>query len=199
MVGIAKRKRNRSNIPSAFRGNHVSTLIGESLKTLANYTSPALLVPELKSNTATGVIAELCSLLQQQGRLSDCKEVCDAVITRELLSPTSIPPGWALPHARLKGLAQISFALARSPQPLVWFGEGGIRPQLVFLFVIPEAEAKTYLNLISALARLSQDPTLLGQLRFARDSETMFSVLEQIPLLMRGAISSFTAQASETQ
>src|SRR6266404_5655801 len=69
------------------------------LNTLADYTSPALMVPELQSKVAAGVITELCSLLERQERLSDSAALYEAVITRELLSPTTIAPGWVLPHA----------------------------------------------------------------------------------------------------
>jgi mannitol/fructose-specific phosphotransferase system IIA component (Ntr-type) len=154
----------------------------QSLKTLADYTSPALMVPELQSKVAAGVIAELCSVLQRQERLNDSATFYDAVMHRELLSTTLIAPGWALPHARLKGLRQLSFALARSSQPLVWFGESGFGPQTVFLFAVPEEEAKTYLNVIAALARLNQNTALLEQLLHAPDGKTMFGVLGQIPL-----------------
>jgi mannitol/fructose-specific phosphotransferase system IIA component (Ntr-type) len=158
----------------------------QSLKTLADYTSPGLMVPELRSNVAAGVIAELCSLLQRQGRLNDSAAFYEAVMRRELLSTTSFGSGWALPHARLKGLRQLSFALARSSQPLVWFGESGFRPQTVFLFAVREEEVKTYLDVIAAVARLNQNTALLEQLLHAPNGKTMFGVLEQIPLRTRG-------------
>lgn len=155
----------------------------QTLKTLADFTSATLMVPELHTRTATGVIAELCSMLQRQGRLSDSARFYDAVLRRELLCTTAIEPGWALPHARLKEISQLSFALARSSQPLVWLG--GLGPQTVFLFAVPEAEAKTYLNVVSAVARLTQSPALLEQLRRAPDGEAMFAVLRQVLLCQR--------------
>jgi mannitol/fructose-specific phosphotransferase system IIA component (Ntr-type) len=140
------------------------------------------MVPELQSRTAPDVIAELCSLLQRNERLPNSAAFYEAVMAREFLSPTSIPPAWALPHARLQGIAQLSFALARSSQPLVWFHEGGIRPQTVFLFAVPEGEARTYLSLVAAVARLNQNRVLLEQLRRAPDGKSMFKVLEQVHL-----------------
>ena len=175
--------------------------MNESLKSLADYTSPALMVPELQSKTAAGVIAELCSVLQRQGRLNDSAAFYEAVMRRELLSTTSFAPGWALPHARLKGLRQLSFVLARSSQPLVWSGETGFRPQTVFLFAVPEEEAKTYLNVIAAVTKLNQNTDLLEQLQHAPDGKTMFGVLEQIPLRTHGlaTLAAGAAQAREAR
>jgi mannitol/fructose-specific phosphotransferase system IIA component (Ntr-type) len=152
------------------------------LKTVADYTSPDLIVPELLSDTADGVITELCGTLERAGRLHDPPAFQAAVRARELMSPTSFSEGWALPHARLKGLSQLSFALARTRQPVVWPGDGRARVQTVFLFAVPEFEARTYLNLISALAKLNQTSDLLQQLLSAPDARSMYEVLEEVPL-----------------
>lgn len=177
------------------------TQIFKASETLANYTSPALMVPALQSRAPKEVIAELCSTLQRDGQLSDKASFYDAVMARELMSATSISPGWALPHARLKGLAQLSFVMARSSQPLVWFGENGLRVQTVLLFAVPEAEAKTYLSLIAAVAKLSQNDGLVEQLLRAPDSQSMFAVLRQVPLRQPRlpAIGSFKPRSLETR
>ena len=158
------------------------TLTDQSLSTLADYTAPALMVPELKSQTAMAAIEELCLLLERDGRLPDRAAFFDAVMVREKLSSTAISPGWALPHARLKGLPQLSFILARSPRPLVWSSEARFPVHTVILFAAPDSEAKMYLNLISAIAKLSQNAALVAQLRQAPDANTMFSVLQQVSL-----------------
>jgi PTS system nitrogen regulatory IIA component len=139
------------------------------------------------------VLVELCSILNQQGRLDEPAAFLNAVIKRESICPTSTAPGWALPHARLPGITQLSFALARSAQPLVWFGEGSIRPQMIFLFAVPEAEAGTYLRVVAGVAKLSQNPILLEQLRGAPDAQTMFEVLRQVSLRVRGPALALTA------
>lgn len=161
--------------------------IDPTLNTLAHFTSPALIVPELQSRAASDVLVELCSVLNRQGRLTDPAAFLSAVINRESICPTSTAPGWALPHARLPGITQLSFALARSSQPLIWFGEGSIRPQMVFLFAVPEADTGTYLRVVAAVAKLSQNLFLLEQLRAAPNAQTMFEALRQIPLRVRGS------------
>ena len=157
------------------------------------------MVSNLQSTTPADFITELCGLLQQEGQLNDSGAFCEAVMTRELMSPTSISPGFALPHARLAGLAQLSFGLARSSQALTWFGESSVQVQVVFLFAVPEAQAKTYLNVISAVAKLSQNPALVRELMRAPDGEAMFEVLKHAPLRQpRSAVQSrFNAPSVE--
>ena len=155
-----------------------------SVKTLADFTSPALVLSELQSKTASDVIAELCLALQRENRLVDSPGFYEAVMAREELGSTCFPPGWAVPHARLKGLAQLSFAVGRTSQPLAWFGNG-IRVHTVFLFAVPEADARTYLDLIAAVAKLNQNASLLQRLQHAHASETVFEILNEVALRNR--------------
>ncbi len=157
-------------------------LVNWSSKTLADFSSPALMLPQLRSRTSAAVIAELSGILQREGLLPDDDAFCSAVLRREQMSSTAMPSGWALPHARLAGLPQLCFVLARAPQPLVWSAEARSLVHTVFLFAAPEAEAKAYLNLISAVARLSQSPDLAEQLRRASDAPAMFAVLQHVPV-----------------
>jgi mannitol/fructose-specific phosphotransferase system IIA component (Ntr-type) len=153
------------------------------MNTLADYTEPSLMLPLLRSRDAAGVVAELCSTLQRQGRVSELLPFYHAVISHEALSSTVISPGWALPHARIAGIPQLAFALGRTAEPLPWFG--GEMISLVFLFAVPECDAAAYLSLLAGLAKLGQDEVRLERLADVPDSDTMFELLREIPLPKR--------------
>jgi mannitol/fructose-specific phosphotransferase system IIA component (Ntr-type) len=161
---------------------HVKDQPLQPFQTLADFTSPGLMVPSLQSETASEVVARLCAILHQKGGLTDSETFFERVMTRESMSPTCMSPGIALPHARLAALPKLTFTLARSRHPLTWFNERNAFVQIIFLFAVPEGEARTYLNVISAVARLSQNPALVGQLMRAPKSEGMFEVLRNAPL-----------------
>jgi mannitol/fructose-specific phosphotransferase system IIA component (Ntr-type) len=152
------------------------------VSTLAQYTSPTLLIPQLRQQDATGVVGELCSLLHREGCVETLLPFYNAVITHEAVSSTATAPGWAMPHARLHGLPRLCFAVGRSAAPFPWFGQAEEPVQLVFLSAVPENEGAAYLALISGLARLSQNPVRLRNLLEAADSQAMFEVLAQIPV-----------------
>ena len=158
------------------------TLTNELSRTLADYTAQALMVPQLQSQTMASVVTELCALLQREGRFPGSATFYEAVMKREQLSSTCISCGWALPHARLSGLSQLSFVLARSSQPFVWSTDTRSTVHMVILFAVPEFEAKSYLNLVSAVARLSQNSALVEQLRCAPDAGSMFALLQHVPI-----------------
>jgi PTS system nitrogen regulatory IIA component len=156
------------------------------MSNLADYTEPSLMVPLLCSRDASSITAELCSTLQSQGRISDLLPFYQAVINREALGGTVIAPGWALSHARIPGIPQLSFAFGRTAEPLAWYS--GEPVNMVFLFAVPESEAADYLGLISGLAKLSLQPLRLERLRNAPTSRAMFEVLREIHLPQRRAV-----------
>jgi mannitol/fructose-specific phosphotransferase system IIA component (Ntr-type) len=153
-----------------------------NVTTLAQFTSPSLIVPRFRSRDTAAVIWELCLILQREGRLKDSLPFYNTVMNQEILGSTATSPGWALPHARLKGLSQLSFAVGRSDPPLDWLGRGGQGVRLVFLFAVPDTQATTFLGLMSGLARLGQDPAGTESLLRATDSEMILTLLGKIRL-----------------
>ena len=161
-----------------------------SAKTLADYTSPDLVIPELTSRTPSSIIAELCLVLRRQGCLNDATAFYDAVLAREFLSPTSMTCGWAMPHGRLKDLPRLCFTVGRLAQPVRWLDHSGNPVRVILLFAVPERDTRSYLNLIAAVARLSQDSALVNQLRSVPDASGMLHVLErvQLPVLQPASV-----------
>lgn len=150
--------------------------------TLSNYTTPALMIPRLRNRDASAVIAELCSVLHREKFVKEPLPFYNDVISREILSSTATSPGWAMPHARGRNLERLSFTLGLAAEPLRWFGDAGEPVNMVFLFAVPESETAAYLRLMSGLAKISRDPLLLERLRQAGDSQSMFELLQQVPL-----------------
>lgn len=148
--------------------------------TLADFTAPALLLPELRSVYTEAAIAELCSLLHREQRVQDLLPFYNSVLSRELLASTATSDGWALPHARIQGLDRISFAFGRSREPLNWLGNG-VGVSQVFLIAVPEGDT-SYLRLIAGLARLSKDQKRAERLLSASDQQSLFSLFQEISL-----------------
>lgn len=146
--------------------------------TLADFTTPELLLPELRSVYTEAVIAELCSTLHREQRVRDLLPFYNAVLSREMLASTATASGWAMPHARVAGLDRISFAFGRAREPLKWLGNGA-NVSLVFLLAAPEGDA-SYLQLISGLARLSKDRSRVQRLLEAADAASIFELFQEV-------------------
>jgi mannitol/fructose-specific phosphotransferase system IIA component (Ntr-type) len=147
--------------------------------TLADFTGPGLIVPYLRGQDAAAVIQELSAALQREGRVTDLLQFYHSALNREYLCGTVADPGWAMPHALVKGLTEPCFALGRWMSPVVWTKRDRRQVSCVFLFAIPETDARAYMNLIYGLARLSKVPELVEQLRQASDTFEILNVLKQ--------------------
>jgi len=154
----------------------------EAALTLVDFTNPGLVVPYLHGHDAAAVIQELSAALQRERRVTDLLQFYHSALNREYLCSTVIEPGWAMPHALVKGLDKPCFVLGRCPSPMTWMKIDQQRVTLVFLFAIPETDACAYMNLISGLARLSKAPRLVEQLLKASDTFEMLNVLKQVKL-----------------
>lgn len=150
--------------------------------TLAQFTRRTLVVPELRDRDTAGIISELSQVLQREGCVTDVLPFYHTALNQELLSNSAIECGLALPHARLNGVKRLTFALGRTPEPVIWGAKGSWPVQFIFLLAVPATDAAGDLHLLASLARLGQQPQILDQLRAAESAEAVLAVLEGIRL-----------------
>jgi mannitol/fructose-specific phosphotransferase system IIA component (Ntr-type) len=153
--------------------------------TLADFTSPALVIPQLGHDTVSGVIQELGALLGNENRLPDLPRFLRTVLAREEYGSTNMEAEMAFPHARMPGVETLSFAMGRFPKAVRW-GDDGRKVRIVFLMVVPGDDSMQHLSFISGLARLSGNTALLKALYAAPDGPAMIDVLRNVPLRRAG-------------
>lgn len=154
----------------------------ESTLTLADFTSPGLILPSLEGQDALEVIHELCQAMKREKRVPDLLHFYHAALNREFLGGHALEAGMAFPHARLPGLKQLSFALGRTDEPLRWGAKPDRSVRLVFLLAIPETESAQYLSLMSGLARVAKDRRLVEELLAGRVNSQMFEIFRRVEL-----------------
>jgi mannitol/fructose-specific phosphotransferase system IIA component (Ntr-type) len=158
------------------------TVVPVEQRTLADYTRPELVVPELRQRDTAGIISELCHVLQAQGCVADLLPFYHTALNHELMANSAHNCGIALPHGRLNGVKHLQFAYGRSPEPVIWGSKGSGKVQLVFLLAVPATDAAGYLHLLASVARLAQQPDCLAELRNAETPQAVMAVLQKIKL-----------------
>jgi len=156
------------------------TISAETCSSLADFTRPSLVVPELRERDTAGVIKELSHHLHQQGCVPDLLAFYHAALNHEFLVNSATDCGIAFPHARLNGVTNSRFAFGRSPAPFLWGGKSSAPIQFIFLLAVPATDAAGFLQLLSALARLGQQEPLLARLRAEVSAEAIFKLFEQV-------------------
>lgn len=150
--------------------------------TLADFTSPSLIVPLLRGRDAASVIQELSQALQREKRVADLLPFYHAALNHEFLVGSDLETGLAFPHARLPGLKELVFAVGRSNAPLDWGPKNTSSVKLVFLVAVPATDSTQYLLLVSGLARLARDHRLVEKLHAAPDPFQILDTLQQVKL-----------------
>jgi mannitol/fructose-specific phosphotransferase system IIA component (Ntr-type) len=150
--------------------------------TLADYTQPGLILPQLRERDTAGIISELSQALQREGYVPDLLPFYHAALNQELLANSALERGLAFPHARLAGVKRLQFAFGRAPTPVIWGAKGPWPVQFIFLLAVPATDAAGYLHLLASLARLGQQPKLLDQLREAGTADACLAALQQMRL-----------------
>ncbi|HAB17492.1 MAG TPA: PTS sugar transporter subunit IIA [Verrucomicrobiota bacterium] len=150
--------------------------------TLADFTSPGLIIPHLRGHDAASVIQELSQALQHEKRIQDLLPFYHAALNREFMVGTDIEAGLAFPHARLPAVKEVSFALGRSDQALGWGTKVSGSVRIVFLVAVPATDSTQYLLLSSGLARLAKDFRLVETLLAAQDTFQIGEVLRRVEL-----------------
>jgi mannitol/fructose-specific phosphotransferase system IIA component (Ntr-type) len=150
--------------------------------TLADFTSPGLIRPQLQGPDAASVIQELSQALQHEKRISDWLPFYHAALNHEFLVGSDMEAGLAFPHARLPGLRELAFAVGRSKEPLAWGSKSTRSVRMVFLIAVPATDSTQYLLLVAGLARLAKASQLVETLQAAPVASQMWETLQQIKL-----------------
>lgn len=147
--------------------------------TLADFTSPDLIIPRLRGDDAASVIQELTQALHRQNLVSDLLPFYHEALNREFMLSSDTESAMAFPHARLPSLRQLCFSFGRTDKGLNWGPRSSREVRLVFLTAVPATDSTQYLLFNAALMRLARDAQLIEQLQRAQDSFQIWNVLKQ--------------------
>jgi mannitol/fructose-specific phosphotransferase system IIA component (Ntr-type) len=153
--------------------------------TLADFSQPNLLVPELLHERQESAIAELSKRLKDAGRVKDARAFTNAVLKHDSLV-SNVFDEVAFSLARGQIATELSFAIGLSQDGIRW---GARKPSLVFmvvLFAIPDSAEKMYLSLLMTFSTLLKDRTLFRMLRQSKHSEEMFEILSRASWIESG-------------
>lgn len=130
---------------------------------LSDYYHPNL-VAFLESDTRNGVIKELVSLLNREGKLVHEEDFYRAILEREKLVSTGIGMGVAIPHAKLPSYHHFFIAIGISKKGIDWDAIDGAPVHLVFMIGGPDDKQPEYLQILSQLTLAIKDDLLRKKL-----------------------------------
>lgn len=122
--------------------------------------SPAEVICQTEEKERDRVLLDLLNRMASRREFGSVEEAYRAVLERENDLATIVAPGMAMPHARLEGIDELRVGVATSREGIVYDPH---KPdslvKLIVLTLAPKAAPGAYLQAISSLARICQDPS----------------------------------------
>lgn len=104
-------------------------------------------------------------------------EVFTSLFDRERLGSTALGHGIAIPHGRIKGLADASGALYRLSTPLEFDAPDNQPVRLCFILLVPKDANERHLQILGELAQLFGDDAMRAKLLEAGSPEELLALL----------------------
>lgn len=151
-----------------------------SFMVITKFITKNCIIPELEAKTKASAVRELTHLLHDKSKIPDVALALDQIVAREATESTGIGNGIAVPHARIPGMKSLACAVGRAPDGIDFMAVDRQPVKLIFLICYPPAQQTTYLNFVATVARLLSDKEHLHALLKAGDTDTLFSILNEI-------------------
>ena len=140
-------------------------------------TTELVILDADQGTESSAVIRALAATIVEQDRANSADGLAAAAIAREEKTPTGVPGGIAIPHARTEAVTEPSLAMARLNPP-VDFGAKDGPADLVFMIAAPEGAGKDHLKLLSKLARSLVKKDFVASLRAAATEQEIVDLVE---------------------
>ncbi len=117
--------------------------------------------------TREEVLEDLAARLAADGSVADPAELARRLIDRERIGCTGLGGGVAIPHCKLRGLAEIVVALATTAMPIDFGAPDGRPIDVIFVVASPAEAPAAHLQILARISRLIRATGLPDALRAA--------------------------------
>jgi PTS system nitrogen regulatory IIA component len=140
------------------------------MNSIAQLFSPSdvLLDIEIANKQA---LFDAVSHLWAESRGMVAANVAKSLNARESLGSTGLGQGVAIPHARIKGLAEAVAAFVRPAKPIAFDSPDGLPVTFCFVLLVPEAATEQHLQILADVVGMLSDEQFRTQLVDAKSSQ----------------------------
>ena len=125
----------------------------------ASLFKPEYVVCHTQKTDRDAILLELLTLLAYQAGIGNVEQAYKEIQARENQVATIVGPGIAMPHARLEGVNKIVVGIATIKDGFVYAPDrSNNKVKLIILTLAPKAAPGLYLQAISSIAKICQDP-----------------------------------------
>jgi mannitol/fructose-specific phosphotransferase system IIA component (Ntr-type) len=146
------------------------------MKKVSEYTNGNF-IKKLKSKNKFKAIEELARLFDGAQVCADIDELVNALVEREKIMSTGIGFGLAIPHAKIKSVKDIAFAIGISKAGIDFDSIDGKPVHLIILVAAGDRQHKDYLTLLSRIMSILKDETRRSEIIHAANAAKIIEIL----------------------
>ena len=144
---------------------------------IARFSSPTLMIPNLKATERDKGIAELARKMAAEGFVDNSEKLIKEAIKREAIINTAVDHGLAFPHVRGVEGGGLTLALGISHKGIRSNPSERILTHIIFFIVIPTAASVFYLRLLSGIVQTFSKKNEREKLLKAQTPEELWAAL----------------------
>ena len=108
----------------------------------------------LQAQTRDEAFKELTSLLHEKNLITDPADTFKRLLRRESMASTAIGEGFAIPHANISDLEEVSLAIGKSEKGIDFSAIDAQKVYLIMMVLFPEGKEKLHVHILYRYARI---------------------------------------------
>jgi nitrogen PTS system EIIA component len=144
---------------------------------IGDFLTPDRVALDVRVRDKAGLISEIARHFARSVPVLNPTVVETALQAREQLGSTGLGGGFALPHARIEGLATYLGLFFRLAKPIDFDAIDGKPVLLVFVLLIPSQTTTPHVAALAAISRRFRDIGLTTKLRACKTHDEAYAFL----------------------
>lgn len=132
----------------------------------------------LQADNKTEALREICGMLSASESIKDSVELEQAVFERERIMSTSIGLGIAIPHVRMKSVAEMTMAVGVVKEGIDYDAFDDLPVNIIIMIAAPEGSHRDYLSVLARLALLLKNSSVRNGILNAAGPEEIYDILK---------------------
>lgn len=144
---------------------------------LTELITPASIVVPMVSKDKNAAISELVQHLSGSDRLSDPKQLLDAVFEREAKRSTGIGNGIAIPHGKSPACKDLVIAIGKPAEPVQFDAIDKKPVWLIVLFGSAPEQVGVHIQVLASISRIMNIEKNRAAFRTASNAQSLYDAL----------------------
>jgi mannitol/fructose-specific phosphotransferase system IIA component (Ntr-type) len=135
--------------------------------------------PDLAGSTLEEALSEMSNGLARTGVVSDGADLTRRLVERERMGSTGLGEGLAIPHCKLREIADVVLAVGVSRRGIDFGAADGLPVRLVFLVLSPADAPALHLQALARISRVIRLPGVAERLVKAETAGEIAAALKE--------------------